>query len=84
MGNKIKELEKSFADNIEQFAPGSGFGDPDARRNAELVTIFSFLKLQAEQNRNINKTASIINFVILPLTAIQALFAVLSYFRITG
>ena len=80
MKNNIKELEKQFTKNLQQFAPGTGFGDPEARKNAELQTLFSFLKLQAEQNKKFKRTANIIDFVVLPLIVIQTLFTVLTYY----
>jgi hypothetical protein len=62
---------------MEQFSDGSGFGDPDARRNAEL----RLQVLLAEQQ---SKTASRLNLLTFLLVVVGLLNAIVLAFQVWG
>jgi hypothetical protein len=64
-------------DTLETFAPGSGFGDPEERRNAEL-------RLQAVLAEQQRKTASRLNFLTSLLVVVGLLQVVILGFQVWG
>jgi hypothetical protein len=69
-GNELRAM-------MEMFSDGSGFGDPEARRNAEL----RLQVLLAEQQ---SKTASRLNVLTFLLVAVGLLNAVILAFQVWG
>ena len=51
--NKSRELEARLNDLKKMFEPGSGFGDPEARENAEFQTGVILAELQNENNKKL-------------------------------
>ena len=68
--NEIKEI-------LEMFADGNGFGDPDARRNAEQ-------RLQVLLAQEQQKTADRLNWLTLLLVVVGLLNAAVLAFQVWG
>lgn len=50
-----QDLEKLLNEQLAMFEPGSGFGDPDARRNAEFLTTVTIARLGIESKKKIDR-----------------------------
>ncbi len=69
--------KSELQDMLEMFAPGSGFGDPEERRNAEL-------RLQAALAEQQRKTAARLNLLTLLLVVVGFLQVVILGFQVWG
>lgn len=52
---KAIELEDRLDELKRMFEPGAGFGDPEARRNAEFQTSILLTELQLENNKKLSR-----------------------------
>jgi hypothetical protein len=68
--NEVQEM-------LEMFADGSGFGDPEARRNAEL-------RLQAALAQQQSKTAARLNVLTFLLVVVGLMQVVVLAFQVWG
>ena len=53
--DEVRNLEQRLAELKGMFEPGAGFGDPEARRNAEFTTLVTLSELQIENERKIDR-----------------------------
>jgi hypothetical protein len=52
---RSRELANRLSEMKKMFEPGSGFGDPEARRSAEFQTSVILAELQVENNRRLSR-----------------------------
>jgi hypothetical protein len=70
-------VKDELQDALGMFADGSGFGDPDARRNAEI-------QLQVALARQQGKTAARLNLLTLLLVVVGLLQVTVLAFQVWG
>jgi hypothetical protein len=70
-------VQTELQETLAMFADGSGFGDPEARRNAELRLRVAMAQQQA-------KTAARLNHLTLMLVVVGLLQAVILGFQVWG
>jgi len=70
-------VQKELAELLEGFSDGAGFGDPEARRNAEL-------RLQIALAQQQSKTAKNMNVLTFMLVVVGILQVVILAFQVWG
>jgi hypothetical protein len=70
-------VQAELQETLTMFADGNGFGDPEARRNAEL-------RLQVAMAQQQTKTAARLNHLTLLLVVVGLLQAVILGFQVWG